>query len=141
VSVPHNSIASITELPENETRIVMGDHVLMIERTAGGGLVRLLSPNGAKPLEIEITSRGPVLRLGNGLAISVAGKLDIAAEEISLCAQRELALRSEGTMHVQVQGDMTAQAEAHLITARLGDVKLEANDDVIVTGERIRMNC
>ena len=137
-------VPCITQLAEQrpeQTRITFGEHVLEIERTADGGLVRLLSPAGARPLEIEITPRGPVLRLGSGLAVSVAGKLDIGADEVVLSAKHDLELRSEGTMHVQARGDMVTQAEAHLIKARLGDVELKANDDVVINGERIRMNC
>lgn len=124
-----------------DTRITVGGHVLVVERTAEGGLLRLLSPDGAKPIEIEVTAAGPILRLGHGLAIAVAGKLDIAAEELSLHAQRGLELRSEGTLSVRAEGDMTMEAEAHAIEARLGDVSIKANDDVIAVGERIRMNC
>lgn len=126
---------------QEDTRVTLGNHVLVIERTAEGGLLRLLSPEGAKPIEIEVTAAGPILRLGNGLAISVAGKLDIAAEELSLSARRELSLRSEGTMEIAAAGDMAIEAEAHTIEARLGDVSIKANDDVIAVGERIRMNC
>ena len=137
------SRSQTTDLAERpqETRIALGNHVLVVERTAEGGLLRLLSPEGAKPLEIEVTAAGPVLRLGHGLAIAVAGKLDLAAEEISLRAQRGLELRSEGTAILAAKGDMSIEAEAHSISARLGDIKLKANDDVIAIGERIRMNC
>ncbi len=137
---PETSVVRL-ERPLAETRIVIGDHTLTLERTAEGGIVRLLSPDGAKPLEIEVTPSGPVLRLGSGLAIAVAGKLDIAADEVALSARRDLSLRSEGTLHVHAAGDLTAVAEAHHIAARLGDVEVEANDDVILNGERIRMNC
>lgn len=140
MSSPVTSIATLVE-PAPETRIVVGGHTLTLERTAEGGILRLLSPSGAKPLEIEVTPRGPVLRLGNGLSIVVAGKLDFAADEVSLTAHQDLSLRSGGTLQVQAAGDMTTEAEAHRITARRGDVALEANDDVILAGERIRMNC
>lgn len=140
MSTPRTSIATL-EAPAPETRIVIGGHTLTVEHTAEGGVLRLLSPSGAKPIEIEVTPHGPVLRLGSGLSIAVAGRLDIAADEVSLSARRDLSLRSDGTVHVQAGGDMTTEAEAHRITARRGDVALEGNDDVILTGERIRMNC
>lgn len=140
MSAPPTSVAALPR-PDAETRIVIGGHTLTVEHTAEGGVLRLLSPSGAKPIEIEVTPRGPILRLGSGLAIAVAGKLDIAADEVSLHAHRDLSLRSEGTLHVQAAGDLTTEAEAQRITARLGDVAVEANDDVLLTGERIRMNC
>ena len=67
--------------------------------------------------------------------------MEFAAEEISLTARHELKLQSEGTMALQASGDMSIDAEAHSISARMGDVKIKANDDVIALGERIRMNC
>jgi hypothetical protein len=122
-------------------QFTIGTHVLVLERTDNGGLLKLASSDGSQPLEIEITPAGAVLRLGTGLAITVAGNLALNGETLSIHANKHLALSSDGGLDIRVAGDMSSQAEAHIIAARLGDVKLEANDDVVLRGERIKMNC
>ena len=124
-----------------EARVTIGSHVVVIERTRSGGIVTLRGADGSVPLEIEITSAGPLLRLRSGLAIAVEGPMSFAAETVSIHADRELALSSGGGIELRAAGDLCAEADAHAITARLGDVAVQANDDVSLRGERIKLNC
>lgn len=39
------------------------------------------------------------------------------------------------------EGDIATRAREQVIEARLGDVRVKANDDVKLNGERIRLNC
>jgi hypothetical protein len=97
--------------PGSETfKVRMGDHVVEIERTPEGGSLRLSAPDGARPIEIVLDHRGPVLRLGAPLVVSIEGELTVDADAIALRATR-------------------------------GDVRIAANDDVVVNGERIKLNC
>ena len=125
----------------SEIRMVIGKHVVSVERTESGGTLKLIATDGSQPLEIEITPAGPILRLRTGLAVSIEGPVTLSAEDMALHARNRLSLSSDGAIDMQAGGDMNSLAEAHTIKARLGDVKLQANDDVVMLGERIKMNC
>ena len=124
-----------------QSRMAVGGYELVLERTAGGGALRVIDGDGAQPVEIEVTPAGPVLRLRSGLSISVEGALDLAADRLSLHARRAMLLTSDGSLDVRAGGDLTSEAAAHALIARLGDVALRANDDVKLNGERIELNC
>lgn len=125
----------------SEVRMVIGTHVLAVQRTQSGGTLKIISTNGSQPLEIEITAAGPILRLRTGLAVSIEGPLTVGAETVALHGHNRLSLSSDGPIDVQAGGDLSSLAEAHTIKARLGNVTLQANDDVVMLGERIKMNC
>jgi hypothetical protein len=122
-------------------RLYIGQHVLVLQRTATGGVLSLVAADGSQPIEIEITPTGPILRLRTGLAVSVAGPISLSADSLTIQAQKQLSLISAGTLNIEAAGDLTTVAEAQTISARLGDVRIEANDDVVLRGERVKMNC
>lgn len=114
--------------------IPLGDHFLHIEPAADGHHLRLIGPAGAQSLEIIVTAQGPVLRLGSGLRIELAGVLSVDAERVALHGRNGVALTSGA--------EVTVDATTHLIArTELGDVKIKANDDLRLDGERILMNC
>jgi len=119
----------------------LGGHVVVVERTSGGGVLRLVAEGGAQPLEIEVTPAGAVLRLKGALTVAVNGPLTLAGEEVAIQAARGLSLTSGGPMHLRAAGDLAAEADAHRIAARLGSVRVDASDDVVLRGERIKLNC
>ena len=111
--------------PPSQSRIALGAYQLIFERTPGGGAVRLVGEDGAQPIEIEVTPAGPVLRLRAGLAIAVDGALDLTADRLSLHGRAALSLASDGAVDIRSGGD----------------VAMQANDDVRLNGERIKLNC
>ena len=125
MSKPHQpGVLSLVEaLPASV--VALGAYHLILERTDGGGLLRLVGRDGSQPLELEVTPAGPVLRLRAGLAIAVDGDLALTGDRLSLHARRALRLTSDGPVDV-VSG---------------GDVALQANDDIKLNGERIQLNC
>jgi len=132
----------LTTAPEQQCqRLHIGQHVLVLQRTATGGVLSLVAADGSQPIEIEITPTGSILRLRTGLAVSVAGPVSLSAESLTIQAQKQLSLTSAGTLNIEAAGDLTTVAEAQTISARLGDVRIEANDDVVLRGERVKMNC
>jgi hypothetical protein len=124
-----------------ERRVTLGEHGVAVTKTATGGSIRLTSPDGAEQLCIEITPRGAVLKLSRGLAIEVAGPLSFEADQVSLRGRDGLSLSSGGAVSVEAGGAFDVHARASAIAATHGDVRLEANDDVLLSGERIRVNC
>lgn len=122
-------------------RVRMGSHVLLVESSASGGSLRLVGPDGAQPLEITIGPDGPILRLHAGLTVAVDGPLSLSADTLSLRAQTAIDISSAGSLSVRAEGDLLSEARAQVIQANAGDVRVTANDDVIVDGERIKLNC
>lgn len=114
--------------------ITVGDHFLHIETGSDGHHLRLIGPAGAQSLEIVITPQGPVLRLGSGLRLELAGALQIDAERVALHGRHGVSLTSGA--------DTTIDAARHVaVTADLGEVRVKANDDLRLDGERVLMNC
>jgi hypothetical protein len=123
-----------------ESRMSIGDHTLVVQRTDSGAVIRLLGSEGARPIEIEITPSGPVLRLRTGVSIVVDRALSLGAETVTISARRELSLRSQDKVLLSAGGEMASDAAAQTIVASDRDVKIRANDDVVLNGERIRLN-
>jgi hypothetical protein len=121
--------------------VSLGKHCLHIERSEHGGSFRLVSSQGTEPLEVLLTETTAVLRLGAGLSVVVEGKVEITADSMSLRARDHLELESGGSASIRAEGVLTTEGDAQLISARLGDVQVRANDDVILHGERVRVNC
>ena len=75
------------------------------------------------------------------LVLGILPLMQKFSETVGLHARKRLSISSDGPIDMQAAGDMSSLAEAHIIKARLGDVRLQANDDVVMLGERIKMNC
>jgi len=114
--------------------IPLGEHFLHIEPAADGHHLRLIGPTGGQSLEIIVTPQGPVLRLGSGLRIELAGALSVDAERLALHGRNGVTLSSGGEVSIEAATHLTAKAD-------LGDVRVKANDDLRLDGERILMNC
>ena len=124
----------------DESRLALGDHAVVVERHAGGGVLKLIAADGNLPLEISITQEGAVLRLGRGLTVSLAGALNLQVESLAVNARSGIAIDSGGGLHLHAGGDVVTSGEGQTIVARKGNVDVTANDDVALQGERIKMN-
>jgi hypothetical protein len=128
-------------MAESLAEIPVDDYRLTIERSEQGSVIRLLDARGGVPLRVELGPGGPVLVLGSGLTIAVAGELAFDAQRVAIHGRDGIHLRSEGDVTIESDGDLVTRAREQVIEARLGDVRVKANDDVKVAGERIRLNC
>jgi hypothetical protein len=126
----------------SRTLRLLGDHRLVIERTANADHLTIRGAAGQVCLSVHVTADGPVLRLeGAKLHIETTGDLSFEAERVRLHGRKEVAISSGGHASLEVAGDLEMEARGHDITARLGSVNVRANDDVKMNGERILMNC
>ncbi|WP_437572134.1 hypothetical protein [Sorangium sp. So ce542] len=116
------------------------DDRLTVERGDRGSCIRRVDRAGAEPLRIELRPEGPALVLGSGLSIAVAGDLQLAAEREAIHARERIELHSGGDTVLRSEGDLVSEARERL-SARRGDVRGEANDDVKLLGERLRLDC
>jgi hypothetical protein len=82
-----------------------------------------------------------VLRFEQGLRIEATGALELAGRTLLLSGTENVSIRSGGDATIEAVGDLSSSARIQDIKARLGNVNVKANDDVRVTGERIRLNC
>lgn len=131
--------SALSQAPE--ARLTIGDHVLVVERSAEGGVLKLVAADGNLPIEIVITKGGAVLRLGRGLTVSLAGALTLQVESLAVNARAGIALDSGGPLELKAAGDVLSSGDGQTIIARKGNVDVTANDDVTLHGERIKMNC
>lgn len=121
---------------------LQGDQHLVLERFQQEDRLMITSANGKVSLTITITDAGPVLHLeGAGLMIKTDGDLAISAKSLAIHGREGIALTTGGDAHICAAGDLTTKARVQNITAELGNVNLQANDDVKIDGERILMNC
>jgi hypothetical protein len=100
----------------------------------GGELVTIRSPGGRVELEVLLTDAGPVLRFDAAhLELRAAGRIRAECARFEVVAANDIAQTAGG--------DLTTRARTTTITSTRGDVHLVANDDVKLTGERIKLNC
>lgn len=119
-----------------------GGQRLELDRRAASDLIRILGADGGARLTIEVRPEGAVLHLhGIGLALRADGDLDLEASRIRLRAREGIELAAGGDLEIRADGDLRSLARSQEIEADLGDVRVKANDDVRLQGERVRVNC
>jgi hypothetical protein len=104
----------------------LGDHIATIESIDGRPVLRLIAPGGAEALQVVMLPSGPLLRLGSGLRLELAGTFAVSADSIQLHGRDQVSITAGN--------DVTVEAQR-------GTAMVRANDDVAFDGERIRMNC
>ena len=131
--------------PVGESRQVMdlvGRQRLILERAGGENILRIMGRDGRVSVSIHVTAEGPVLKLeGADLTIRSTGDLAVEAERLTLHGRSGVVLSSGGDAAIRIERDLDVSARAQNIRAELGDIRLRANDDIRMDGERIRHNC
>jgi hypothetical protein len=122
-----------------------------IEVTEGGAddRIEIRSTGGEIVLSVRITDEGPVLSLsGVSLEISASKKLALKCDTLEIKAATDASVDVGGSLRERVGGSVRREAAgASTVTAREmkldafpGGIVLRANDDVAITGERVRLN-
>jgi len=75
------------------------------------------------------------------MALKVDGDLAIAARRLLLHGSEGVAISSDADAQIVAAQTLMTQGRRQDVTATHGDVRVYANDDVKIDGERIRMNC
>lgn len=111
-------------------------------------LITLTAPDGRVCLSVELRPEGPVVEVhAQSLSVASEGVLRLDCDRLEIQAPGGTSLRT-GSLEQDVAGDLRtraggvieSEAHAHRLHARRGDVALSANDDVILDGERVRLN-
>ncbi len=105
-------------------------------------LVHLLDAEGATSLTIRLGAEGTIIELGGGpVALNVEGDLAISSRNLLLHGREGVAITSDADVHLVAGENALIQAKRQELIATRGNLKASANDDVLIDGERIRMNC
>jgi hypothetical protein len=131
----------LTTIPADVIELA-GGHNLALERRKGEDELKIFCRDGRVSLSVVLTDQGPLLRFaGSALAIQATGELSLEAEQLTLRGRSGLSLTSGGDIDLQTPGDLHSKARIQNITGTLGNVNIEANDDVRLDGERVLVNC
>jgi hypothetical protein len=98
-------------------------------------------PTGQVELSVRFTEEGPVLSF-SGAAIDLVspGAVNLDCGSLRVRSRDGIALETNGDIVQNAKGAHRAEADDVSIRSRVGNLQLAANDDVIVEGERIRLN-
>jgi len=138
VSAPVHAAAGSDATPLE----LIGSQQLVVERGALADTLRLYGGDGRLTLTVRVTPDGPVLLVeGGGLAIRAEGALAIDAQHVAIRGREGVVVQSGADLCVGAAGSLDLTARRQQLTARGGDVRVYASDDVVLDGERVRMNC
>ena len=130
-----------TVLEGEELELASG-HRLEVERGPSQDVVRIVGREGLVSLRIEVTNQGLLLRFeAAALELKAAHEISLDAGRLTLRGRDGVDIASGADAVIRADGDLRTEASAQSIRARLGGVDVTANDDVRLTGERIRLNC
>jgi len=136
------SIPAIDPPVEDTARLeMMAGQQLIVERGRDGDVLTLLAADGAVMFSLQVTADGPVLRFDGALKIEASGDLTLAGQRVAIRGANGVSIESGADATINVAGDLSTNARIQSIRARLGNVNVTANDDVRLTGERIKLNC
>lgn len=125
---------------EFRTLALAHGHSLVIEGGQERNILQLVDAGGAAHLEISIGPEGIHLSVrGAGLSLATTGSLAIEADRLSLHGKNGISLTTDGDARVEAGGRLESSGRSQHIRAVRGDVRIHANDDVQIEGERIRL--
>ncbi len=118
-------------------------------RVPRGDLIEIVSPAGQLCLSIRLDVTGPIVEVrAASLQVATRGDLVVDCDRFELNARRDIALVSAGGIAHDAHGDVVIRADGEIATegaglqhrARRGNVDIQANDDVMIDGERVMLN-
>lgn len=118
-------------------------------RVPRGDLIEIVAPGGELCLSIRLGATGPLVEVrAASLQVATQGDLVVDCDRFEVNARREIALVSAGGIAQDAHGDVVVRADGEIATeaagqqhrARRGNVDIRANDDVMLDGERIKLN-
>lgn len=119
-----------------------GGNMLVLSRSQELSNIEILDPQGRPTLSVLMTKDGPVLKIGGaGLRLDVSGELSFSADKVRIEGREEVEIVSGGDIRSEAVGRSYQDARSHEIVSDLGDIRLKANDDVRLNGERVMVNC
>jgi hypothetical protein len=138
------------EAAEWQARFDSGRSIAVETTAPGDDHITVRGTSGAVELEVTLTDKGPVLHFRAAeIQLQASGRLSVDCEELDVRAPGGITQQTDGDLlqvvrgdaSIAVKGDLSiAAAETEIRSAR-GDVRVKANDDVLINGERVKLNC
>jgi len=117
-----------------ESLEVVGQRRIVLRRCGDSDALTLLERDGKVAVSVTITEGAVTLTIGGAdLEVAVERNLSIRAQNI--------ALEGRDGVAITTAGPLVTTGRSQQLTATHGDVAVDANDDVKLNGERIRLNC
>ena len=125
-------------------------HSLTVLNNNGSDVVQVRNSEGLSLFTIEITEQGTNLNIeAKNINLIAEDKLNLTGNEITIDSNNKTVLTSQGDYENKIEGNCKTEtkgkslnvAKTHTVKASLGDVKLQANDDIKLNGERVKLNC
>jgi hypothetical protein len=136
-----NDPASAAETDASPLLALSGGYSLTVARGEGPERLELRAKGGQMCLSIVLGPAGPSVQLdAASLSIATTGEMRLSAEDLVLEGRNRIAIASQGDMRLAAGGKLATSGFEQHIEATHGDVHVEANDDVRVDGERVRLN-
>ena len=108
-------------------------HGYRLKQDADAGTLTVAAPDGRICLDIKITADGLKVSLDSAaLSVQTSGAVSLQCGEFEVAAERDIRLRAGGSL--------ISEAEQQHHSASVGNMTLDANDDVVLDGERVRLN-
>jgi uncharacterized protein (DUF2345 family) len=135
--------ARLVMRPQRERRLALaGGQELRISATQAHQQLTLLGRDGSAVLTIVVGADGARVELASeSVSLEVKGELALRAGHLVLHGEHGVAVTTGQDLTIAASGDLSAVARNHTLRAELGDVALQANDDVRLNGERILVQC
>ena len=122
----------------NRTRLATGYAMQVQEHDQ---TIEIYAPDGRMCIHIHLAQGGAHIELqGASLAIRTDHALSIDCERFDLRATHGIALNSGEDLHLIAAGTLSSDAALQHQSARDGDIRLQASEDVQLDGCRILLN-
>lgn len=120
---------------------LVGEHALELVSHPDYNVLRIVAADLTTGVSVRVTQQGITVQItGISLTLASDGPLRLVADDLSLHGRNALSVTSGGDATIEAGGDLHCAARTQNIRARLGSVEIQANDDVKLTGERIKLN-
>jgi len=148
---PERVTDAVPAIPTEETPSTLLDSILESSATAprielpsgravearagdGGDRITVRAATGEVELEVVFTERGPLLRFrAADLELAATGAVRVDCDRFHVRA-------AQGIVQ-ETGGELTLAGRSARIEAERGDVEIQANDEVRLNGERVKLNC
>ncbi|MGB5986492.1 MAG: hypothetical protein WBG37_14395 [Desulfobacterales bacterium] len=124
--------------PRTQTLQLIANQQLTVSTGAVESEIRILNPQGRVTLTIQVTADGPLIRMeAPECTLSLTGKLAIQGEFVSVKANKELVLGTQGDLEIHAGGNLSIDAKSIAINGReklahrsSGDLEIQAEGDL-----------
>lgn len=145
---PEALLDSLLERPSAPTkdglrwsRGTKAGYELQLRDEGGAEGLRIVAPGGHLCVQIRLDPEGPRIEVfGAELHAHADEVVRLAGPRVEIEAEESITLRSGGTIRQQARGNVESEAFEHHLESTHGEIRLVANDDVALDGERIRLN-